>query len=806
MEKRTCKRACKTEEISVCANAAVKNVLQSAKALYFDNANGISFRLTFEGINGWRLLTAKDGQCFDEKGASQALAYFMGEECKDCAQKITVTAEKDAVIATEKNGTRAVLSLGKAFSLKFCSAAGKTVTELTDFGYDEKGELSMKGTLVENEAIYGGGERLDVDNKRGTAFDLYTCDGWNNSSTTYVVLPVFLTTRGGGMFINRNEASYVDFGKTEANTWVYTLRNGDMDCYFYPTGSIADVLRGYTELSGHAYMPTPWMQGMHICRYGPDYSCFDKDRSYETFEQISNWDKTFVEIDGKYMPYVELDAEAKAAAQRFYLLNETNGNYDLTYVKNDAGKYFNRGPKGNPGGESCKTIITNFINADMKPDAASMEARGWSACFRDSDDSRANKEDLKKSVEWLHAHGMKAMVYIRVGGVDAGDIGFKDEYKVHADVEITNPDGTVTVRENIVAIPWILGTGDNPDCGRTRDGSIRTGDYLDITNDEALEWYFDKIWGEMIDIGIDGVKIDFCECMPDGEKQVGVTKTHYKWKNPDRIITGTEHHAYAPYFISAFYKRMVELKAAKGLKDGFMVFTRGGGIGSQRNPYMWSGDQARDFAKLDDQLLATVNCGLSGLPYMSFDMAGYSYCGNNYFTIGLEKESEIFARAVEFTSFLTQMQTHGDVRHAYEMTEKTQAIYRNFTRLHNELIPYMQKYSKIACDTGMPPVRHLVLQYTEDVNVHNRIDEFMLGDGLLVAPILSADTFERDVYLPAGSWTDLLTGKVFEGGQTVKAKANLGQIPVYLNNDSADVAELLPIFEGQNWNVIKNFS
>ena len=51
----------------------------------------------------------------------------------------------------------------------------------------------------------------------------------------------------------------------------------------------------------------------------------------------------------------------------------------------------------------------------------------------------------------------------------------------------------------------------------------------------------------------------------------------------------------------------------------------------------------------------------------------------------------------------------------------------------------------------------------------------------------------------------MLTGEVIEGGKTVKAKANLGQIPVYLNNDSADVDELLPIFEGRNWSVIKNF-
>ena len=236
-----------------------------------------------------------------------------------------------------------------------------------------------------------------------------------------------------------------------------------------------------------------------------------------------------------------------------------------------------------------------------------------------------------------------------------------------------------------------------------------------------------------------------------------------------------------------------------------MVFSRGGGIGSQRSPYMWAGDQGRQYEKMDDQILAVVNSGLSGVPFMSYDMAGYQYWGDSYHTIGKENESALFARATEFTALMTNMQTHGDVRHAYEMTEEVQQIYRNFMGLHTELIPYMQKYSKIACETGMPPVRHPVLKYLKDTNVYDLIDEFMLGDALLVAPVIVKDAVERDVYLPAGSWTDLLTGEVIEGGKTVTVKANLGQIPLFLDNNSPDVEELMPVFNGLFWNEIKNF-
>ena len=55
------KAPCKTD-IKVGRGAAVADVVASAKALIFKNATGISFRLTFEGIHGWRLQSSKNGK------------------------------------------------------------------------------------------------------------------------------------------------------------------------------------------------------------------------------------------------------------------------------------------------------------------------------------------------------------------------------------------------------------------------------------------------------------------------------------------------------------------------------------------------------------------------------------------------------------------------------------------------------------------------------------------------------------------------------------------------------------------------
>ena len=139
------------------------------------------------------------------------------------------------------------------------------------------------------------------------------------------------------------------------------------------------------------------------------------------------------------------------------------------------------------------------------------------------------------------------------------------------------------------------------------------------------------------------------------------------------------------------------------------------------------------------------------------------------------------------------------------MNEDTKEIYRRYTSLRQELMPYIQKVSKEACDTGMPVVRPMVLFDYKDKNLYGLETQFMLGDALLVSPILTENTYEKEIRLPRGRWTNLLTGEAVKGGQTVTVKANLAQTPLFLNNASADAKALKKIFKGANWTKIKNW-
>jgi alpha-D-xyloside xylohydrolase len=86
-----------------------------------------------------------------------------------------------------------------------------------------------------------------------------------------------------------------------------------------------------------------------------------------------------------------------------------------------------------------------------------------------------------------------------------------------------------------------------------------------------------------------------------------------------------------------------------------------------------------------------------------------------------------------------------------------------------------------AC--GAPVIRPMFFEFPGEEVCWDLKDQYMYGPDVLVAPVGYAQMRSREVYLPAGaSWTDLHTGKVFEGGQRVSCEAPIERIPVFLKN------------------------
>ena len=220
------------------------------------------------------------------------------------------------------------------------------------------------------------------------------------------------------------------------------------------------------------------------------------------------------------------------------------------------------------------------------------------------------------------------------------------------------------------------------------------------------------------------------------------------------------------------------------------LFSRAGYLGAQQTPIHWAGDQVSSFEEMRSVLGAGLSLGLSGVPFWSFDIGGFA---------GPLPSAELYLRSTAMATFVPVMQWHSEplggqfggfdtglvndrspwniALHAKD--ERVEHAARFYARLRMNLLPELLRQAKLATQSRLPMMRHLVLDYPDDAQAQACHDEFMLGD-LLVAPVLHEGATGRDVYLPQGQWYSFLTRETLSGGQTVFVAANRDEIPVFL--------------------------
>lgn len=119
--------------------------------------------------------------------------------------------------------------------------------------------------------------------------------------------------------------------------------------------------------------------------------------------------------------------------------------------------------------------------------------------------------------------------------------------------------------------------------------------------------------------------------------------------------------------------------------------------------------------------------------------------------------------------------------------EETRSICRSLFEIRMSLLPYIYtSYAKYSID-GLPPFRALVMDYPDDPLTYGIDDAYMMGDSILVAPIITGET-ERTVYLPKGLWYCFWTNEKYEGGQSYDLSPGLARIPVFVKDGT-----LLPL-------------
>lgn len=117
---------------------------------------------------------------------------------------------------------------------------------------------------------------------------------------------------------------------------------------------------------------------------------------------------------------------------------------------------------------------------------------------------------------------------------------------------------------------------------------------------------------------------------------------------------------------------------------------------------------------------------------------------------------------------------------------------RTLINLRMQLIPYLYHAFYAYYKEGIPPFRPLVMEYPDDEQVRNISDQYLIGDGLMAAPLYENKS-SRKVFFPEGTWYDFNTNQKYEGNRTYEITTAFDQLPLYVRQGT-----LLPLAKPVN--------
>lgn len=361
-------------------------------------------------------------------------------------------------------------------------------------------------------------------------------------------------------------------------------------------------------------------------------------------------------------------------------------------------------------------------------------------------------KDPKKEMEALAKQGIKVVTIVDPGvkkdkGYSVYDEGLEKQYFAK------DPDGVTYV--NAV---W---PGDSV--------------YPDYGHREVRKW-----WGEkhqaLLDMGVQGIWND----MNEPASFNGPLPDDIIFRDEDREATHKEmHNVYGHLMSKATYEY---LKTATGKRP--FVITRACYSGSQKYTTAWTGDNHSIWAHLQMAIPQLCNLGMSGMSFVGTDIGGF----------GSDTTKELLTRWIQLGCFSPLFRNHAALgtrmQEPWRFDEETLSIYRKYVELRYALLPYIYDLFYKGEQTGLPVIRPLVLEYEKDNYARECNDQFMVGENMLISPVVMQGAVYKTVYLPEGIWYDFWTNEKYEGGKPFVYSAPLDTCPIFIKEGT-----ILPMYE-----------
>ncbi|NJN17443.1 MAG: glycoside hydrolase family 31 protein [Oscillochloris sp.] len=214
------------------------------------------------------------------------------------------------------------------------------------------------------------------------------------------------------------------------------------------------------------------------------------------------------------------------------------------------------------------------------------------------------------------------------------------------------------------------------------------------------------------------------------------------------------------------------------------ILTRSGWAGIQRYAWTWTGDVQSSWAMLRQTIPTVLNLGLAGMPYSGPDVGGFKGAPSG----------ELFLRWLQLAALLPFFRVHSTIgvprREPWAFGPELRTQIAAVLHLRSRLMPYLYTLAWQSSLSGHPLARPLFWPDNPDPALRGIDDAFLLGDALLVAPIVEEDARGRDLQLPAGRWYNFWADQLLEGPGRAQIASALADIPILVRAGS-----ILPLEE-----------
>lgn len=307
-------------------------------------------------------------------------------------------------------------------------------------------------------------------------------------------------------------------------------------------------------------------------------------------------------------------------------------------------------------------------------------------------------------------------------------------------------------------------------------GAVWPGDsaFPDFSNKECREWWKSELKKFISEHGMDGIWNDMNEpCVFNNDHKTMLETCLHNSDNG--VIEHKEFHNRYGFEMSRCSKEAQE--EVHPNERGFSM-TRATYAGGQRYSSVWTGDNMSLWSQMRMSISMNANLGISGFSFVGNDVSGF----------GLDSSEELFIRWMEMGPFIPIFRNHSNMytrrQEPWAFGPRAEKIAKKSIELRYELLPYIYDLYYISHKEGLPIFRPMIMEYEKDMNLLNMREQFMLGENMIVAPVLYEGERSKTVYLPKGSWFNYFTREKLQGGKWYKLPCELDEILVFVKEGS----------------------